>query len=281
MDKLDRLGWVVTRTFEIRGFRFEVRTTSLPFAAWLDDAMSVYRVEGPGAPYYSIVAHGTDEDGEGSRRFHIMYRGAVPVVRTLHLPTLGRVLMQELEAFLYPERDDAAYLEATLVWVNDVPVLVPEPMGPYLGRARKDLEHHGVRLSTAHAMGVDRSTGEVFFPESLLRVRAGAIGALADIAPMNGEGERVQLADPVRVNSVCWLAFGSGHRLIEPLSRGRTLYLLGGSLMNLGRVGGAAVHGLQHLVADARCFAWTGLQKPAVMLESLVNAVRLPPAGHG
>src|SRR5881392_4040121 len=83
-QKLDRLGWVVHRQYEIGGERIGVRTTSRAFGEWLDDTFDAYRVRSrPKRFHYSIVIDGGRGDegtaasgAEGrSKRLHILYLG--------------------------------------------------------------------------------------------------------------------------------------------------------------------------------------------------------------
>ena len=55
MDKLDHLGWVVSRSFAIGDIRFAVRSTSLAFGEWVADVLGAYEVEDIEDFLYSVV----------------------------------------------------------------------------------------------------------------------------------------------------------------------------------------------------------------------------------
>src|SRR5438105_761172 len=133
MDQLDRLGWVDHRNYRIWTDRFQIRTTSARFAEWLDYALADYGLRRTAPTRYSIVIEDHGHDGRPGHRFHLLYRGARQIVRSLSVGTVARMLMGELEATLFPRRSDAIYLQTALLRSGAHAALLPAPFLTWIG----------------------------------------------------------------------------------------------------------------------------------------------------
>lgn len=262
MGKLDHLGWVVHRTYELQGVRLGVRTTSEAFGAWMDEALAGFRVPGEAAPHYSVlVAREPGGAGRLGRGFHILYRGVTPLVRTLHLPTLRGALLAELESFRFPEREDAIYLRAGILKAGEQAVLVPSAVIPHLGRLGRRVSREGIMLPAAVSAAVDLASGRVIPVRPFL----GADGN--DIDRVDGNSDRLVVDEPISVDVVCTFATGQDS-FIEPISRAVALHQLSAQVVNLPTIGGAALTVLGRLVAGARCYSLV-VTDGRTMLEAL------------
>jgi len=176
MAKLDRLGWVVTDWFVIEDYRFGIRTTSHAFAAWLRHALADYWV-GSGDddevdPVYSVVVEdGTDPTGrQGTKKFHIIYYGTWDIVRTLDVRALAESLLHEIDSFTYPMRDDAVYVEASIVRGNGKTLLIPAFLVPSIAAAGRRLTSKlDLTLPGLMSVALDPQTGNLIPPAPYLR----------------------------------------------------------------------------------------------------------------
>src|ERR671919_1706118 len=105
MQKLDHLGWVVYQWYEVAGRRFGVRTTSEAFGEWIDYALSEYRTDPDDEdPVYSLLV-AKDSGTRGTKGYHILYKWTGCLVRTLHLPTLGRAFLASVDVMESGDRE--------------------------------------------------------------------------------------------------------------------------------------------------------------------------------
>lgn len=274
MDKLDLLGWEAHTTLKLGDHAFKVRSTSKAFNAWLGDILKPYKVRKPSASiWYSVVIAGgdPDEDAKSKRRFHILYRGSSQIVRTLDLPTLGQALFAELESTLFEDRDDAVYVEAAALAMDDRIALVPGSYLPALWKLSRRLHQAGVKLPLARTVAVHRETGQVIPTtprletpndaidrlEKAVGKEAGAVlGVAGARASGNGHLERWTLAAPARAVAVLTTGAEEGPR--QPQSRGQAVYKLAGLTLNLATVGVSALEGLSLMAEQAQCFMLHG-----------------------
>src|SRR5712692_1669194 len=127
MEKLDRLGWAVSRSYEVKGESFGLRTNSEAFATWLDDVLGAYRISEELPPFYSILIADQEKPG---KRFHLLYRETMALVRSYDLATIGRALFSQFEVPLLLDRDDAIYADMNAVASNGRSALVPPLLVP-------------------------------------------------------------------------------------------------------------------------------------------------------
>ena len=191
MTKLDRLGWVVTDWFVIEDYRFGIRTTSHAFAAWLRHALADYWV-GSGDddevdPVYSVVVEdGTDPTGrQGTKKFHIIYYGTWDIVRTLDVRALAESLLHEIDSFTYPMRDDAVYVEASIVRGNGKTLLIPAFLVPSIAAAGRRLTSKlDLTLPGLMSVALDPQTGNLIPPAPYLRFAPDRWDRLRELLPL-------------------------------------------------------------------------------------------------
>lgn len=270
------------RAYEIGGQTVGIRTTSRAFGAWLDRALGSYQVPLESDWTYSVVVpeqalsvSGRGEEGDGRRRLSILYWGVTPLVRTLDVQELARVLLFQLEALLLPARNDAIYVAGSVVRGEDVNVLMPSQVTFYLHRRmRRRAERARVPLPLAPFVAVDPATGHVVPFRPQLRVPAEALREL----PGDGNGQNGSLVDEARVD-VVWTIGSHTEHVLEPMSRGVSLRNLAEALVNLPQVGRSALEGLGHLVEGAECYAVMPIGRPQIV-DSLAEALRSPVEGR-
>jgi hypothetical protein len=267
---------VVHRTYEIGGQSVGIRTTSRAFGAWLDRTLASYRADVETEWTYSVVVpeeafSGDPADGEGPRRrrLSILYWGIRPVVRTLDVRELARMLLLQLERFLLPERDDAIYVSASLIPGEDANVLMPSQVTDYLHRKmRRRAERANVPLPLAPFVAVDPSTGRVLPFQPKLRLPVEALEAL----PGEGDGQYGEPVTETQVD-VLWTIGSRTEVVLEPMTRGTSLRNLAGILVNLPRVGRSGLEGLGRLVQGANCYGVMPIGRPQIV-DTLAETLR-------
>jgi hypothetical protein len=267
---------VVHRTYEIGGEIIGIRTTSQRFGEWLDYALAEYRVDTEGEWTFSIVVP-EKRDGEerGRRRLNILYWDTSAVSRTLDLTELARTLLAQLEVFLMSERDDAVYLGASLVAVNGSKVLIPSQVGFYLHRrVQRRAERAGVPLPMEPYVAVEPGSGRLLPFRPILRIPNDALERLDAMSEGAGHPPRTTIRQPSEVD-VVWTVGSSVDRILEPLSRGRTLHNLAGAAVNLHRLGGGAVlQSLIPMVQRAECYGVIPFGQPQIV-QALAGSLGL------
>src|SRR5262245_16941630 len=160
MDELGHLGWVARHSFEIEGRLFGIRTDSKPFARWLARHLPVTVVRGAEAnPNYSVVV-GDSDDGVG-RRFHVLYRDSIAIVRTLDAAELVQGLLADIESLVYRNRRDAAYLQVAFLSADGVSGLFPEELVGSLETVKRRTSSLGLRLPPSRFVALDLETSNV------------------------------------------------------------------------------------------------------------------------
>src|SRR5437899_1275380 len=98
MKKLDRLGWAVGLGFEAYGLRVGVRTNAAEFLPRLAAAVPAgwKQADGPEVDWLYSVMFGGPGPRPGVRRYHLLYRGAVRLARTLEADELLTVFDSDL-----------------------------------------------------------------------------------------------------------------------------------------------------------------------------------------
>ena len=264
--KLDRLRWVMGDVYRIHDVEVEIRTTSPRFASWMAHSFQAYRSSGEPDARLSVAI---GEEGPEASSIHTLYRGIVPIVRSRHVSTLARGLVDELESFSFPVREDAVFVSATLVEIEGSAVLIPSYLAPYLSRSRRVVEQLGIRMSSGPAVAVD-ARGRVGRAEKALRLPKGATSRMA--GDRTAASELVDVRRRRAVDAVCWFSRAATEP-VAPVSRARALYAMASDAVNLQRVGGRAVDVLSRLLEGAECFELRG-DTPRSMLLALASAVR-------
>jgi hypothetical protein len=262
---------VVSRTFEVGGHRFGIRTDSMAFCDWLDRTFRRYRVAGNEYPRYSVLISGAKGEQSG-KSFNILYKQTMALVRTMDLSTLARALVFEMESLTFRERDDAIYTELGMLQTNGTRALVPGRFTSFLGRlGRRQIERAGVSLPGSMYVAVDPKSGRAVPAPPHLKIPEDAFERLSDIAPVNGSSDRVFVDEPLPVDVVFWVD-NMSEVPFHPVSRGFVLGRLWTWTVNAGVIGKTAIEGLTKLVEPTRCY---GLQisDSKVMLQNIVDAV--------
>lgn len=241
------------RYYRVGETNFAVRTTSKEFCGWLDHALGKYRKRKKAPVYYSVVVAGGEEKGQLGKGFHILYRGTSAIVRTLHLPTLARGLIQELESLTFSDREDAIYLDAALMSSNGTTAITPSSLVSVIGKLGRRVDRSGVQLPGTTHVAVDPDSGRLTPVRPLLEIPGDAVERASELSSANGHRpDRWFLDEPVDPDMV--LTFAGGEMALQPVSRGQALHRLASYTMNLEKMGGSALEGLRTLIETKRCY---------------------------
>lgn len=263
---------MVHRSYRIGEETIGVRTTSESFGAWMDGALSKYATTEEAEPRLSVVVSGGEEGGPPGKRFHILYDRMTRVLRTLDLPTLGRGLIEELERLQYPSRDDAIYVDATVVTLDGVPMLIGSYSATLLDRLGRRLDRAGVRLALPRSSAVEARSGRVVSPVPLLEIPEGAIEQLNGHSAGNGQAHRLIPDGPVSVSIVALPGIGEVNTF-HRISPANGLANLGSVTMNLHQLGRPALDGLLRLVRGAESYSVAAVEGRGI-LETLTEIVK-------
>lgn len=251
-----------------------IRTTSGAFGDWLDEALRAYRVRGrrDDRATYSVALDGGEEGTAlRGRRFHLLYRGAGVLLRTMNLSTLGRGLLAEVARPACQEREDAPFLDGTLVAGPDRAVLLPGWTLQLLDRLGRRPARAGVALPVASWVAVDPGTGALHPPPPLLEVPGGAVDRLAALDGSGNAVDRVPLERPVRADVVFTYARDADGA--RPVTRGLALHRLAAAILNLRAVGGTGIEAVAGVVGAARCFEFGLPGRPQLLLDDVVSVL--------
>jgi len=263
---------VVDGSYHIGGSQVGIRCTSKRFGDLLDRALSPYWATEPAHAVYSlVVADGTGDGGRPGKQFHVLYKYASPMLKTLHLPTLVTGLLSELESLTFGNRDDALYLHGQLVASNGTLAFGPGSMSSYLSRVGRRVERAGITLAPSRFTAIDPDTGQVVPVRSELDIPSDVLAELGALVPADQPDKRLglNLDEPTRVDAV--LDF-SGDEALVPLSKALVVTRLTGRAINFPKLGMAALEGLGRLVQDTRCLGM-GRPDPRGMLDLIVAAL--------
>ena len=270
---------MVHQSYRIDGFRFGVRSTSKGFGEWLDSALAVYRRPRRADPIYSIVAW--DGDRRPGKAYGILYRGFVPIVRTLSPRMLARGLIAELDSFSFGDRDDAIYLDAAVARLDGRVALMPSMLARRLAALGRRTGRTGLSLSVARSVAVDPRTGRLAPVRRRLQLSSDALRRIGEPRQHSLHSGDFVVDRSLSVDAV--LTFVAAGGPAHVVSRARGLHFLSGSLMNLPRMGARAVDGLGRLVQSADCFELAD-GDPKRLLDEVVallsrGRVATPPTG--
>jgi len=270
---------VAFSNFKIGEDAFQVRTTSRKFASWMDGALTAYRVRQEAPVTYSIVISGGEADNALSgKRFHILYWEYQRVLRTLDIATLARGLLAEIESSLLPDREDAIYVRSAAVEGNGRIALIPNFFRSTLERMGRRVDRAGLRLPVERVVGVQTETGRLVRIAPQLEIPGDAIDRLSQMFVVNGAHQIGRIDRPVSAD-VVFVPRGQNHNM-QPISRGRALYGLAHTTLNMTKMGGRALNGLARLVDNAECYGFyagdaTPQGRPA-LLSGLVQSLHQP-----
>ena len=269
MDALDHLGWVVHRNYELGSLLFGIRSNSEAVGEWLDWALGEFASEEEADPYYSI--HVGEQRG-ASRGYHILYRETIKLARTFDLAGVGRTLLTELEGFLFSERDDALFANASIVASNGRIGLIPATTGMFVGTlGQRALRETGITLSNETKVAIDPSSGEAIPITSRLPVPHDAIERLAAIAPSAQPDERFAVTRPLKIDTV--FSVGLHPEPLAPVSTATQVYRLGTHMMNLPQLGSRGLDAMVSMVGGATSYE-VRTSNPKNMLTAITEGMR-------
>lgn len=258
MDKLDHLGWVVSRSFEVEDLVFSIRTTSSVFGDWLTETLAPYRTRKKADPLYSIVvADPAKRKDRAIKDFNVLYRGITAHSRDLNLATIAQILLAEIDALAFRHRDDAVYAGVAPVAANGSVALVPSGMVNLLAGMGRQVGRSGLSLPYVSAVALDPQTGAVLPSEGPPGVPSNAIARLGELGLDGVPSDRMAIPKPLQVGFVMTMG-GRGTEGVEPLSDAKTVYTLASSVLNLEKMGITALETLDKVVSDADCYAVGG-----------------------
>ena len=236
---LDHLGWVVHRNYELGSWLVGVRSNSEAVGEWLDWALGEFASDEEADPYYSIHI---GETGANSRGYHILYRETIKLARTFDLASVGRTLFTELESFLFGDRDDALFVDVTIVASNGRVGLIPATTGMFVGSlGRRAVRQTGITISDETKVAIDPDSGEAIPITSRLDVPHDAIERLAAIAPTTQPDEGFTVTTPMKIDTV--FSVGLPDEALAPVSKATAVYRMATHLMNLHQLGVARARG--------------------------------------
>jgi hypothetical protein len=217
-------------------------------------------------PEFSVLI-GASHQTPSTREFHILYRGTSKYSRTLHLPTLVRTFLTELESFQFPDRKDLLFALATMVRFKGSHALIATPSAYWLTSLGSKVKQAGVTLPKEMLVAISPDSGRIVPIPSSLDIPGDALDLLNQVAPAGREDPRVEVSEPMDPDAVLMLGAYRGN-VIEPMSRGATLHNLASRVVNLPAVGAKALDGLAGLVERSRCYA-VGSGGPVGMLKAI------------
>jgi hypothetical protein len=270
----------VRHTYKLGDRRVGVRSTSAAFGEWLDGVLGERRTKRNDIPFYSVVVGSPPSDnGNGGlkgRELNILYEGVSPVVRTLDLSLLARVLLGELESPLFPARRDAIFTRSSLIHSNGATALVPGWVAPHVGELGRRVQRAGVSLPLTMSTAVDPETGSAVPIRPLIELPDDAHAGLATMAQPGRDGDRVEITEPTPVDVV--VVHDDVEVDLYPVSRATALRRVMATVANLETVRATALEGLGRMVAGARCYA-IGYGRRQLVLEQLAEAMADARAG--
>lgn len=204
-----------------------------------------------------MVRDGVKEGGP--RGFNIFYWGTVPVVRTLHLPTMVRSFLCELETMMVAERDDGVYLRAVPVHSATMLGVIPMTLHLTLGDQNRRAVKTGFSIGETMTVLVDRNGGITPVPRHLA-LPEDAYERVLDMATPGVEPDRDSLAGPTYVDAVFAMDRGASDDdadLVTEAPRALTLHRILSWVLNFDHAPAAALGSLEALIRNADCYSVT------------------------
>jgi hypothetical protein len=274
MEKLDRLGWVVHRAIGMGELTLQFRSTSEELGSWLDHSLApaIRPIDGRGdfEPHYSLVV-ADPELARAGRRAHILYRATSTIVRSFHLPTVVRALIQELESYEFLGHTDAVYAEASILRYGERTALIPSHLQSRLSKYGKAAEAAGITLGSARHLRVDLEDGLATPLPRTLDIAEDTWKDLSRLSGTNGTSDRFSVEEPTSVDAL----FVSGNipHVISPISRSYIVRQLAVASTNLHLLRQAGLDALARLVGGAGCFALEVSSRPKHILDAMAYAM--------
>jgi hypothetical protein len=266
---------VVDGSYQVGPNLVGIRCTSKKFGDALDRALSAHWATETAHAIFSVVVSGGREDGgRPGKQFHVLYKYASPLLKTLHLPTLVRGLFAELESLTFGQRDDAMFLHAGLVASNGALAIGPGSMASYLTRVGRRVERAGLSLAPSRFTAIDLASGQVIPVPTQLEVPRNALSRLEAVIPADRPDNRhgLILDGPRRLDAVFDFY---GDQPLMPMSKALAVSRLARGVVNFPKLGVRALEGLIRLVQGTPCLG-LGRPQPREMLDILASGLKRP-----
>jgi hypothetical protein len=273
MQKLDRLVWAVHRRYMVGEREIRLRCSSSAIADWIDSTLAAYRIEDPEPDDlydYSLVLPKIDNSRRSVHPLTILYRGTWQILRTLNAATAAEVLLTEFESLIFDERDDAIFLDSTLVAANGSTALVTSAIIPALQAHMRYAERRGLRFAASAFVSIDPVSGRCGPVEPALHTPRDAVERFQRSFKSNGNRDRLFIDDAVSIDTV--VISMPVVELMTPLSPAVAAYRLARDTLNLEAIGGRALAGLGGLVAGANNYA-LGTGEVRAVIDAISDAV--------
>jgi hypothetical protein len=165
---------------------------------------------------------------------------------------IARSFVSEIESLTFPIRDDAVYLEASVIRGQGRTVLIPALMVPDVSSAGRRIRISVDLALPAHmSIALDRASGHVIPVSRTLDMPDDVLDVVADHVPVGPQEDARAVVDrELAIDRVVMIANGGEPGLV-PASRGPVLFELARSIRNLAKVGGDGVTTIANLVAGA------------------------------
>jgi hypothetical protein len=275
MEELDRLVWAVHRAYKIGRHEIRLRASSTTIAEWLDSTLDAYRMNDPHPDdlydYSLILPDGGEVSGRPVRPLTILYRGTWQILRTAHPATAAGVLLEEFESMIFDERQDAIYVDSTVISGHGSTGLVTSSIIPGLQQHLRYAERKGLKFAASTFACIDPQAGTCIQMRRALDTPPDALAKFRGSISSNGTRDRLIVEEPVRIDTV--VISMPVNSLVSELSPATALYRLATDTFNLEALGGRALSGLEALVRRANCYALGAGEARAVM-DALSDAVQ-------
>ncbi len=243
---------MVDGAYTIEGLQIGFRCTNEDYGLLLDDALAEYRSEQTAPAFYGLVI-GEDSGSKRHQHFNILYRAVTAVIRTLDLRTFSWGVLSEIEANLFDSRDDAMYLNASMIASRNKVGIGPVNMTWYLDRMGRRVEKSGLALWPARYVAVDYNTGQIIPSVPRLDIPEEFWKEIDRMSPQDGSDHRYQVFIDGPRDLDAAFGYGDGD-LLHPVSKAFLVYRFATNLVNLPKLGMTGLRGLARMVEPARRF---------------------------
>ena len=236
-----------------------VRFSTVEAQKAVERAISAHTVVGPldSPPHYSVLVAGSNANGDPSRGFHFLYRGAAVVVRTPDPRRLVKALLSHLSA--HDPEPSAGLLKVNgTALVRDGSALVgPADLRWRLDVLERRLQSKGFRVVDTPVVLIDPERGELVVPPPHLRIDEPGLDCVGDGFPPPRRADT-----PVRAGRypISGWAFAVVPERAGPLSRAVATALAAQWVTNISELG--VQHVLSALATVIRRVRPTGIATP-------------------
>jgi len=243
---------VVSKSYQFSRHVLGIRTNSETAGEWLSETFRDYELTDEEAdPYFSLYM-ANEEKGIG-KRFHVLYREATDLLKTLDAAAIARRLVAELDTLALKQRDDGVFVDAAVVGRGGVNALVPTQIVPYIRLNGRRVERE-FALPDVPGVSVDPESGRLGPVPGQLDVADAAFHDLRHRLGQDGAALGPPRPVPEAVDFVCAFHYDPQSPLVMPLTRALAVYYLARNTMNIEKVGGRALEALAKAVNGARCY---------------------------